>query len=84
MSVSQFCYDVNHVFSLSVHGILSCLYCRVCAHENVNKQDHCTISIKGCTRMRADDETEFVPFDRWEQEYGYFEKLVKVGVLTVL
>ena len=28
--------------------------------------------------MRSDDETEFVPLDRWEQEYTYFQKLVKV------
>ena len=31
------------------------------------------------TRMRSDDETEFVPLDRWEQEYNYFQKLVKVS-----
>ena len=29
--------------------------------------------------MRDDDETEFVPLDRWEQEYIYFQKLVKVS-----
>jgi len=51
---------------------------RVTDHEKVNKHDHCTISLKGITRMRDDDETEFVPLDRWEQEYSYFRKLVKV------
>lgn len=48
------------------------------AHENVDKTDHVTISSKGATRMRADDETEFVPLERWTQEYDYFTKLVKV------
>ena len=51
---------------------------RVVAHENVDKSDHVTISSKGATRMRADDETEFVPLERWTQEYDYFTKLVKV------
>ena len=53
--------------------------CRVTDHEHTNRQDHCTVSTKGVTRMRADDETEFVPLDRWEQEYSYFRKLVQVG-----
>ena len=53
--------------------------CRVTDHENTNKSDHCTISLKGVTRMRDDDETEFVPLDRWEQEFKYFQKLIKVS-----
>ena len=68
------------VVSVCMACVAFLCYSRVCAHENANKLDHCTLSIKGCTRMRADDETEFVPFDRWEQEYNYFEKLVKVGI----
>ena len=51
---------------------------RVVDHEHANKADHCTIGLKGVTRMRNDDETEFVPLDRWEQEHIYFQKLVKV------
>ncbi len=47
-------------------------------HEYTNKSDHCTISLKGVSRMREDDETEFVPLDRWEQEHKYFQKLIKV------
>jgi len=31
--------------------------------------------------MRADDETEFIPLDRWEEEYTSFQKLIKVGLL---
>ena len=57
---------------------ISVSFHRVVAHENANKLDHCTISLKGVTRMRSDDETEFVPLDRWEQEYKFFQKLVKV------
>ena len=47
-------------------------------HEDINKTDYCTISQKGATRIRSDDETEFVTLDRWEQEYGYFQQLIKV------
>ena len=28
--------------------------------------------------MRNDDETEFVTLDRWEQEYHYFQTLIKI------
>lgn len=51
---------------------------RVVNHENINKTDYCTISQKGVTRIRNDDETEFVTLDRWEEEYGYFKKIIKV------
>lgn len=57
---------------------------RVGTHEEANKLDHCTIGLKGVTRMRSDDETEFVPLDRWEQEYKYFQKLVKVIINWLL
>ncbi len=52
---------------------------RVVDHEHASKLDHCTISRKGVTRMRADDETEFIPLDRWEQEFMYFQQLVEVS-----
>ena len=52
---------------------------RVVNHENISKADYCTISQEGVTRMRNDDETEFVTLDRWEQEYNYFKKIIKVG-----
>ena len=32
--------------------------------------------------MRSDDETEFVPLDRWEQEYKFFQKLVTVSTIV--
>ena len=51
---------------------------RVVSHENISKVDHCTISKKGVTRMRSDDETEFVTLDRWEQEYELFKKIIEV------
>ena len=53
-------------------------YFRVVRHEDINKSDYCTISQKGATRIRSDDETEFVTLDRWEQEYGYFQQLIRV------
>lgn len=33
--------------------------------------------------MRIDDETEFTPLDRWEQEYKYFQRLVKISVFKL-
>ncbi|XP_074661680.1 dynein axonemal heavy chain 6-like [Tubulanus polymorphus] len=51
---------------------------KIVNHENVNKHDYLTISQKGVTRIRSDDETEFIVLDRWEQEYIHFQKLRKV------
>ncbi|CAH1788943.1 unnamed protein product, partial [Owenia fusiformis] len=51
---------------------------KVVDHERMNKADCCTMSIKGVTRMRNDDETEFCQLDRWELEYKYFKRLVKI------
>lgn len=55
---------------------------KVVGHERINKSDYCTVSLKGLTRMRDDDETEFVPLDRAEQEYVCFAKLVKIGIFA--
>ncbi|ESO94694.1 hypothetical protein LOTGIDRAFT_144909 [Lottia gigantea] len=56
---------------------------KVVNHEHVNKQDHCTISKQGVTRMRSDDETEFITLDRWQQEVNYFQKLTKIPVFSL-
>ena len=52
---------------------------RVVSHDHIYKPDYLTISLKGVTRMRNDDETEFILLDKWEQEVFYFEKLIKVS-----
>ncbi|XP_046331899.2 dynein axonemal heavy chain 6-like [Haliotis rufescens] len=56
---------------------------RVVKHEHVHKNDHCTISRKGVTRMRSDDETEFITLDRWEQEVNYFNKLIQIPAFAL-
>ena len=58
--------------------IMFILFYRVVSHEHIYKPDYLTISLKGVTRMRSDDETEFELLDRWEQEVIYFQKLIKV------
>ncbi|XP_062576931.1 dynein axonemal heavy chain 6-like isoform X2 [Saccostrea cucullata] len=56
---------------------------RVVNHQNINHADYCTISQEGVTRMRNDDETEFVTLDRWEQEYNYFKKIIKIKTFAL-
>ncbi|XP_041356323.1 dynein heavy chain 6, axonemal-like isoform X2 [Gigantopelta aegis] len=56
---------------------------KVVSHQHINKSDHCTISKKGVTRMRNDDETEFITLDRWEQEVEYFQKLIKIPAFAL-
>lgn len=56
---------------------------KVVNHENISKSDYCTISQEGVTRMRNDDETEFVTLDRWEQEYNYFKKIIKIKTFAL-
>ncbi|XP_005111328.3 dynein heavy chain 6, axonemal, partial [Aplysia californica] len=56
---------------------------KVVSHEHLYKPDYLTISLKGVTRMRADDETEFVLLDRWEQEVFYFHRLIKIKTFAL-
>ncbi|XP_059155726.1 dynein axonemal heavy chain 6-like isoform X2 [Physella acuta] len=56
---------------------------KVVSHEQINKPDYLTISQKGVTRMRKDDETEFILLDHWEQEVFYFEKLIKIKTFAL-
>jgi len=51
---------------------------RVCEYERVNKQDYCTISVRGISRFRADDDTECIKLNDWEQELKFFHTLIKV------
>jgi len=50
----------------------------VCDHARADQEDHCTISLKGVMRMRADATPEFVALSRWKEENKYFGKLIKV------
>ena len=54
---------------------------RACEYERVNRQDYCTISIRGMTRFRSDDDTEYIALNDWEQELTYFKALTKVKLL---
>ena len=56
---------------------------RIVNHEHRYKADYATISEVGVTRMRSDDETEFIPLDRWEIEMKNFYKLRKVHQLAM-
>lgn len=64
--------------------ITSCLHdismCRIVGYEQLYKPDYLTISQKGVTRMRSDDDTEFITLERWEQEIKYFEELISVSL----
>ncbi|XP_055873384.1 dynein axonemal heavy chain 6-like isoform X2 [Biomphalaria glabrata] len=56
---------------------------KVVSHQQIYKPDYLTISQKGVTRMRKDDETEFILLDHWEQEVYYFEKLRKIKTFAL-
>lgn len=55
---------------------------KVCDHQRANRQDHCTISLKGITRMKEGSETEFIPLDRWLIECAVFNKLIKIPLFA--
>lgn len=57
---------------------------RVVNHDNIYQPDYGTISRQGVTRVRVDDETEFISVSRWEQEYYFFKKLTQVKFCTFL
>ncbi|PVD36438.1 hypothetical protein C0Q70_03422 [Pomacea canaliculata] len=51
---------------------------QIVGYEQLYKPDYLTISQKGVTRMRSDDDTEFITLERWEQEIKYFEELISI------
>ena len=53
--------------------------CRVCEYDRANKQDYCTVSLRGMSRFRADDDTEFIELNEWQQELTFFYTLIKVN-----
>jgi len=55
-----------------------CSVFRVCDYERANKHDYCTLSVRGLTRFRSDDDTEFLPLDIFAEEYVIFLKIIKV------
>ena len=52
---------------------------RVVSYVDILKIDYATISLKGVTRNRADDETDFTAMERFEYEYRQFHKLRNVS-----
>ena len=57
--------------------------CRVVSYVDILKLDYATISLKGVTRNRADDETDFTAMERFEYEYRQFHKLRNVSASCV-
>nr|XP_054751474.1 dynein axonemal heavy chain 6-like isoform X1 [Lytechinus pictus]XP_054751475.1 dynein axonemal heavy chain 6-like isoform X1 [Lytechinus pictus] len=51
---------------------------KIVSHNNIHAPDYCTISLKGVTRVRNGSDAEFTELDRWEQEYHYYTKLIKI------
>lgn len=56
-----------------------CAVRRVVSYVDILKSDYATISLKGVTRSRVGDETDFTPMERFEYEYRQFHKLRKVS-----
>ena len=55
---------------------------RIVTHNNIQPADYYTISRKGVTRMR-NNEAEFTELDRWEQEYKFYTRLVKIPTFAM-
>ncbi|XP_019622649.1 PREDICTED: dynein heavy chain 6, axonemal-like [Branchiostoma belcheri] len=52
---------------------------KIVSHENIDRNDYSTISQKGVTHVQG-GEAEFTDLDRWEQEHGYYQQLIKIPV----
>ena len=52
-------------------------------YERVNKQDYCTLSTRGMTRFRADDDTEYIELQEWQQEVAFFHSLREVSLIEI-
>ncbi|XP_067839723.1 dynein axonemal heavy chain 6 [Heptranchias perlo] len=54
----------------------------VVAYEDINTNDYYTISQHGVLHMRS-EEIDFIELDRWEQEYLYHKKLIRIPVFSL-
>ncbi|XP_071788570.1 dynein axonemal heavy chain 6-like isoform X3 [Asterias amurensis] len=55
---------------------------KIVDHNGINHSDYYTISRKGVTHMQP-NETVFTDLDRWEQEYMYYMKLIKIPTFAL-
>lgn len=55
---------------------------KIVPHDNIKPDDYMTISCEGVTRI-YDGDTEFTDLDRWEQEYKFYCKLVKISAFKL-
>ncbi|KAM4603926.1 dynein axonemal heavy chain 6 [Polymixia lowei] len=51
-------------------------------HKNVNKQDYLTVSSSGVLSV-CEDVHDFVPLERWEQEYHYHRRLLRIPIFAL-
>ncbi|XP_038058161.1 dynein heavy chain 6, axonemal-like isoform X2 [Patiria miniata] len=55
---------------------------KIVDHNGINHSDYYTISRKGVTHMQP-NETVFTDLDRWEQEYMFYTRLVKIPTFAL-
>ncbi|XP_022090689.1 dynein heavy chain 6, axonemal-like isoform X2 [Acanthaster planci] len=55
---------------------------KIVNHNGISHSDYYTISRKGVTHMQP-NETVFTDLDRWEQEYRYYTRLVRIPTFAL-
>ena len=55
---------------------------RVVNYVNCNKDEYFTIGINGVCHFCAGEEIEYTPFERFEQEYKHYLKLINLNVFS--
>ncbi|XP_075260085.1 dynein axonemal heavy chain 6-like isoform X4 [Convolutriloba macropyga] len=57
-------------------------YLKLVTHSNLREDDYSVISPQGITRVR-DEEADFTEITRWQLEYQYYKKLVKIPTFAL-
>ena len=49
-------------------------------YKEIDKTDYCTVSQRGVMRVRISEDNTFISLDRFDEEFSFFVKLIKVFI----
>lgn len=70
---------LNHIF---VSKYFKYSFNRIAMFDNVNKSDYYTVSTHAVMHY-CGSEVDYLPLERWEQEYQYHRKLLRIPVFAL-
>lgn len=79
----HFCYSLAFKKILWTRSLfINCSFNRIVTYDNINKVDYYTISSHAVMHY-CGAEVDFLPLERWEQEYRYHQRLLRIPLFTL-